>query len=185
MSGSRQVTPADIRELIRAVSEADTAQENEVLEGIAGDIDQAAGDIQRAVSQLSDTLDDLGDGEDGLSTNFGPVDLNKNSWVWSEESDFTRPGVPDVQGTQEVAIFAESIPEDDNDFEIIIRFLDEQGKVVNEIDESVDQELASTSPTGTNHHVFVTVATASRYIDIEFRNTSGSTNRIQGNFNFH
>lgn len=116
---------------------------------------------------------------------FGPHDLNKRDWVLTEQrnEDFDER-VPNFQGAEVVSMYVES--DDDRQFDVLIRNLSEQGNVKTEVDNNVDSELRSTSPSGVNHHVFVTIDITDKWTDVVFQTVNtGNPNRIQGNFNFH
>lgn len=148
---------------------------------------QIQSELQSELSRLNEAIMSLAGEEvptqDRRTFRINRFDVFKRDWVLSDEGEgFTGPA-PDVSGADEVAIFVES--DDDAAFEILVRFVDEEGNTRAEVDSNVDSELASTSPGGTNHHIFVTVALADNLVDIVVRDTSSGQNRVTGNMNFH
>lgn len=146
--------------------------------------------IQAELRQVNDGIASLAEAlgaatpvRDNRNFRINRHDLNKRDWVLSNEGEGFAGPVPDVQGADEVAIFVES--SDDEGFDLLIRFVDEEGNTRTEVDSDIDAELSSTSPAGANHHVFMTVGIADKLTDIVVRNTSGNQNRVSGNMNFH
>lgn len=126
--------------------------------------------------------------EQPLDYTIGPnYDLDDGDWVLSaEKADVIDDPPLDVSGEDvtEMGIFVES-PDDSSSFDVLVRFLDGAGNIVAEADADVDSDLSSTAPGAKSHFVFVTVAIASRYVDIVVTDTSGGQNRVRGTINFH
>lgn len=131
-----------------------------------------------ATAEPADILDELGT----FNTTITNYDLAKNDWSLKSEEALGR--VANVQGAEEIGLFIESA--DDESFEVFVRWTDESGKTLVEADQNIDAELASTSPGGANHFVFLTIAIVNRYVEIVITDTStNSPNRIDGTINFH
>lgn len=122
-------------------------------------------------------------GKSPRSYTLTAVNLNEGAWLLSEEVERLDNTAPDVQGAQEVAVAIES--SDDASFEVEVLFKDEADNVKFRVDPSIDSDLSSTSPSGGNAYVYVTVRLASRFVDVEVTNTSGGTNKVSGSINFH
>lgn len=155
-------------------------------DALSDDLDAIQAELRRVNDGIAGLGEALGSGapaRDERNFRINRFDLNKRDWVLSNEGEGFAGAVPDVQGADEVAIFVESL--DDAGFDLLIRFVDEEGNTRTEVDSNIDSELSSTSPAGANHHTFVTVAIADRLTDIVVTDTSGGQNRVSGNMNFH
>lgn len=112
-------------------------------------------------------------------------DLVKEDMSISDHADNQFEGdYPDIGGTREIGLFLES--EDDEAFEVEVRFVDQNNNVLARVDKHIHSGLDSSSPDEGNHFVFETVAVAGDYFDVVVIDQSDAVeNRINGTINAH
>lgn len=113
----------------------------------------------------------------GYNLNDGVYDLS------SQKSSQLGGDNPDIGGTRELTILIES--QDDNQFEVDVEFLDENDNSLVTVDKNIDGNLQSSSPSGGNHYIYVTLDTAGDRMNVKIRDTNDRQNKINGTINAH
>lgn len=109
---------------------------------------------------------------------------DKDFVLTDEKSDQISGNHPDTGGTSTMVVMIES--SDDVQFSIEVEFIKDDGTTLVTVDQYVDSDMLSTSPSNGNHYVFFTLAMASDIWDLKVVDESGGgQNNINGSINVH
>lgn len=139
--------------------------------------EQVLQDNQKVVQRTGAPADQSDFDIDGFDLAGGTFDLS------TERADQITGDNPDIGGANEIGIFVES--SDDAQFSIAVEWKDASDTTVGTVDQNVDGDLLSSSPTNGNHVVYVVVGVASDRFNLVITDETNGPNTISGTINAH
>lgn len=125
-------------------------------------------------------------GATSSEADFDITGHNLNDSVYdlsSEKSSQLDGDNPDVGGTRNLIILFES--SDDQQFEVEVEFLDENDNVLVTVDKNIDGNLQSSSPSGGNHYIYISLEVAGDRMNVKIKDPNDRQNKIDGSINAH
>lgn len=134
-------------------------------------------DNQKVVQRTGAPADQADFDIDGFDLDGGTFDLS------AERSDQITGDNPDIGGSSEIGIFVES--SDDAQFNVVIEWKGPSDTTVGTVDQNVDSDLLSSSPSSGNHVVYVVAGVASDRFNVVITDETNGPNTISGSINAH